>query len=195
MEFSAIDDALGVLDALDVDRAAFVGLSLGGGLALDVVLAHPERAWALAHVAAGVTGMPVDVYTAEQGAAFEEAEASGDLDAMMRIDFDVWAPLGASDELRELWLRTPDARGVPEGTASRPRPDARLEDVSVPTLVVVPSHDPPAQQEVGRTVARRVPGARLVELESDHYLTLREPERLSAVLEDFLVSASSRASS
>src|SRR5581483_6063960 len=76
MEFSAIDDALGVLDAL------------------DVVLAHPDRAWALAHVAAGVTGMPVDVYSAEQGAAFEEAEASGDLDAMMRIDFDVWAPLG-----------------------------------------------------------------------------------------------------
>jgi pimeloyl-ACP methyl ester carboxylesterase len=60
--------------------------------------------------------------------------------------------------------------------------------------VVVPTHDPADQQEVGRTVARRVPGAQLVEIDSDHYLTLREPERVNAVLEGFL-SASSPASS
>jgi hypothetical protein len=39
-----------------------------------------------------------------------------------------------------------------------------------------------------------VPGAQLVEIDSDHYLTLREPERVNAVLEEFL-SASSPASS
>ena len=58
VEFSSVDDAIGVLDALGVDRAAIVGLSIGGGLALDVTLAHPDRVWALVHVAAGVTGHP-----------------------------------------------------------------------------------------------------------------------------------------
>ena len=55
---SAVDDAIGVLDALGVERAAIVGLSMGGGLALDVTLAHPDRVWALVHVAAGVSGTP-----------------------------------------------------------------------------------------------------------------------------------------
>src|SRR5689334_6525210 len=83
--FSFVDDLFGVLDALEIERAALVGLSLGGGLALDAALAQPERVWALAHVSAGVTGMEVPLYTEEQDAAYE----AGDLDAKMAIDFGV----------------------------------------------------------------------------------------------------------
>jgi 3-oxoadipate enol-lactonase len=63
VEFSPLDDLVGVLDALEIERAALVGLSLGGGIALDVALAHADRVWALAHVVAGVTGRPADPYT------------------------------------------------------------------------------------------------------------------------------------
>jgi 3-oxoadipate enol-lactonase len=197
VEFSAVDDLVGVLDATGVEEAALVGLSLGGGLALDVTLAHPGRVWALAHVAAGVTGMPANPYTDEEEAAFDEAIERGDLDTAMRIDFKVWAPLGADDTLRELWHATAEARGVPDGAKPGPRDPAheRLEEVSVPTLVVVPTHDPAQQREVGAEVARRIPGARLVEVESDHYLTLRQPELVTKLLEEFLVTASTRASS
>jgi 3-oxoadipate enol-lactonase len=196
-EFSAVDDLVGVLDATGVERAALVGLSLGGGLALDVTLAHPDRVWALAHVAAGVTGMSVNAYTNEQDAAFEAAIERGDHATAMEIDFAVWAPLGADDLLRELWQATAEARGVPDGAKPRPREPARerLEEVAVPTLVVVPSHDPAEQREVGAQVARRITGARLVEVDSDHYLTLREPDLVTRLLEEFLVSASTRASS
>jgi 3-oxoadipate enol-lactonase len=190
-EFSPVDDVVGLLDALDVNQAALVGLSLGGGLALDATLAHPERVWALAHVAAGVSGMPVAPYSDEQESTYEAAEERGDLDTMMEIDFAVWAPLGADDTMRELWRTTPDARGVPDGARPRPRDPAneRLEEVTVPTLVVVPAHDPPAQRAVGETVARRIPGARLVTVDSDHYLTLREPQQLAELLIEFLGAA------
>ena len=60
----------------------------------------------------------------------------------------------------------------------------------MPTLVVLATHDPEAQLAVGRHVARQVPGARLVEVDSDHYLTLREPELVTQLLEEFLVSVS-----
>src|SRR5439155_20557796 len=46
VEFSPVDDAIAILDALEVERAAVVGLSLGGGIALDVALEHPDRVWA-----------------------------------------------------------------------------------------------------------------------------------------------------
>jgi pimeloyl-ACP methyl ester carboxylesterase len=190
-EFSAVDDLVGLLDALDVKQAALVGLSLGGGLALDATLAHPERVWALAHVGAGVSGMPVAPYTDEQESAYERAEERGDLDTMMEIDFAVWAPLGVDDPMRELWRTTPDARGVPDGARPMPRDPAneRLEEVAVPTLVVVPTHDPPAQRAVGQAAAHRIPGARLVEVDSDHYLTLREPKQLAELLVEFLGAA------
>ena len=197
MEFSAVDDLVGILDATGVEQAALVGLSLGGGLALDATLAHPDRVWALAHVAAGVSGLPVNAYTDEQNAAFDEAIERGDLATAMEIDFAVWAPLGADDTLRELWHATAEARGVPDGAKPSQRDPAheRLEEVSVPTLVIVPSHDPKEQREVGAQVARRINGAQLVEVDSDHYLTLREPELVTRLLEEFLVSASTRASS
>src|SRR5262249_264778 len=77
--------------------------------------------------------------------AFEEAVERGDLDAAREVDFAVWAPLGADDELRDMWLATPDARGLPEGATPRqPEPAAdRLDDVQVPTPLVVPTHPPP----------------------------------------------------
>ena len=193
MAFSPIDDVVGVLDALEVDRAALVGLSFGAGLALDVALTHPQRVWALAHVAGGVSGLPVDPYTKEQDAAYEAAIESGDLAAAMEIDFAVWAPLGADGELRELWRVTPDARGLPEGATPMARPDAvdRLGELATPTLVVIAALDPPGQREAGLRVARTVPGAQLVEVDSDHYLTLREPDRVSDLLRDFLTRSGS----
>ena len=190
-EYSSIEDLVGLLDALEVEQAALVGLSLGGGLALDAALARPQRVWALAHVAGAVTGLPIDVYDAEKEAAYEAAVERGDLEAAMEIDFEVWAPLGADEKLRELWRATADARGLPEGARPLPPPDAheRLGEIAVPTLVVVARHDPPEFRSVGETVARRVPGARLVEVDSDHYLTLREPEQLVQLLRELLAGA------
>jgi 3-oxoadipate enol-lactonase len=181
---SPVDDLVGVLDALEVDRAALVGLSLGGGIILDAALAHPDRVWALVHVAGGMSGVVVVPYTAEQQAREDE----------MEVDFEVWGPLGADDYMRELWQATPDARGVPDGADFSPRPPAQPELVAVPTLVVIPTHDPAMQQEVGREVARRVPAAQLVEVDSDHYLTLREADRVTQLIGDFLAANAPSAS-
>jgi 3-oxoadipate enol-lactonase len=183
--FASVDDALGILDALGIERAALVGLSAGGGLALDIAYSHPDRTWALVHVAGGVTGMPVGLGD-DLERRYEEAEARGDVDAMMDVDFEVWAPLGVEDLYRELWLTTPDARGLPDGAAPAPRADVVLEDVHVPTLVVIAKHDPPELQAVEREATRRIPDAQLVEIDSDHYLTLREPERVTKLIRDFL---------
>jgi 3-oxoadipate enol-lactonase len=174
--FSWVDDTIGVLDALDVERAALVGLSFGGGIALDVALGHPDRVTALVHVAAGMSGMPVDPYTAEQRQRNDELE----------VDLEVWAPLGADDRIRDLWQSTPDAKGVPDGAEPLSRDAARPEELQCPVLVIVAMHDPPAQIEVGRALAARAPDARLVEVDSDHYLTLREPELVTGLIRNFL---------
>jgi pimeloyl-ACP methyl ester carboxylesterase len=187
------DDAIGVLDELGIERAAVVGLSLGGKLALDIALAHPDRLWAVAGVAPGLGGHDMHAYSEEQESRYEAAEAKGDLASAMEIDFEVWAPLGADEEIRELWQATPEANGVPPDLEPLPPSGApakdRLGELVVPVLVVTAAHDPAGMREIGPLVASAAPDARHVELESDHYVTLREPELLSGVLLEFLSAA------
>lgn len=182
-------DVIGILDELEIERAALVGLSLGAQLALDVALAHPDRVWALAHVAGGVGGHASAAYTEEQEVRYDAADAARDLEAMMDVDFEVWAPLGADETMAELWYATPDATGLPAGIAPRrPAIVARenLGELAVPTLVVTVSHDPAGHREAGLLLAREAPNAQHVELDSDHYVTLRDPELVARTLGEFL---------
>jgi 3-oxoadipate enol-lactonase len=185
------DDVVGVLDGLGIERAALVGLSLGGRIALDVALAHPGRLWAVVGVAPGLAGHDGAAYTEEHEARYDAAEDK--TEAMLEIDLEVWAPLGADDRIRRLWRATPDANPLPDGIEPLAPPGApakeRLGELAVPTLVVTASHDPAGFREIGPLVAREAPDARHVELDSDHYVTLREPELLSGVLLEFLTAA------
>lgn len=185
------EDAIGVLDELGVERAAIVGLSMGGKIALDAALAQPERLWAVAGVAPGLGGHDSGAYTEEHEARFEAAEDK--TEAMMEIDLEVWAPLGADDRIRQLWRATPDANPLPDGVeplepAGAPAKE-RLGELAVPTLIVTASLDPAGMREIGPLVEREAPDARHLELDSDHYVTLREPELLSRVLLEFLAVA------
>jgi pimeloyl-ACP methyl ester carboxylesterase len=188
--FGVVEDVVAVLDALDIDRAALVGLSFGGRVAVDAALERPDRVWALVAVAPGLTGYSLaGVYTDEQDAEFEEALERGDLEAAAAIDLAVWAPLGADERIRTLLL---DNVRPPEGVDVRwPEPPAatRLGELHVPTLVVTAAHDPARMGEIGDLLERDVPGAHRVELDSDHYLTLREPDAFNRLVLDFLAAA------
>ena len=181
-------DVLGMLDELRIERTALVGLSLGGRIAVDVALAAPERLWALALVAPGLGGHEVDPFSEGQNERYELAEAEGDAEAAMAIEFEIWAPLGVDDRIRALWNETPSVNTLPEGVEPRRTNDAkqRLGELSVPTLVVTAAHDPAVFREIGPLIAREAPNARHVELDSDHYVTLREPELVARTLLEFL---------
>ncbi len=190
------EDVVGVFDALGIEQAALVGLSMGGRLALDVALARPERVWALAHVAGGLGGHDSAAYSAEQESRYEAAEAEGDVDAAMAIDLEIWAPLGADERIRDLWRATPAANEFPPDLeplpAAGPPAKERLTKLAMPALVVTVSDDPAGHRDAGLLVARDAPDARHVELNSDHYVTLREPELLSRVLLEFLAAAAAQ---
>ena len=98
-----------------------------------------------------------------------------------------WRPAKAAT-----WCTTWDWQNISVSVAETPRPatHTRLAEIEAPTLVVVATHDPPGLKAADRRVASEVPGARLVEVDSDHYLTLREPEQVSELLREFLLSAS-----
>jgi len=182
------EDTVGVLDALGIERAALAGLSLGGRVALDVALDHPGRVTKLALVASGLGGHDSGAYSEEQDAAYDAALDEGDLETAREIDLGIWAPLGADDRIRRLWHATAEANPLPPGAEPLPPRGGpakpRLGELAPPTLVVTVTHDPPGHREIGALLAAN--GATHVELDSDHYVTLRDPELVARTLLGFL---------
>jgi pimeloyl-ACP methyl ester carboxylesterase len=174
--WSAVGDAVAVLDAYDVGSAVVVGSSMGGRTAIDLVLTHPTRAAALILIGPAMSGAPEPSYEPEVlvlDDVWEAAEARGDLATVNAIETRVWldgptAPEGrVSGPARDLFLDM-NARALDADEPGERREDAaawdRLAEIAVPTLVLVGEHDLQYIKANCAHAVETIPGARLVEL-------------------------------
>jgi 3-oxoadipate enol-lactonase len=200
--FSRRADALAVMDALGIERAALVGNSLGGITALDLALEAPDRVVALVTVASGISGFDGGATPAEleAWAAMEAAEAAGDGERIADVDVRFWVDGVGQPEsrvdpaIREL-VRAMDRPSCEPGHVSgRPIPleppaAARLADVAVPTLAVAGDLDASSTHEAARRIAESVPGARRVSLPGvAHMIGMEAPGALSALVTEHLAA-------
>jgi pimeloyl-ACP methyl ester carboxylesterase len=186
--YSLVDDLLGVLDELGIERTALVGLSRGGGIALSAALEAPERVGALVLAASALPGHRIELDgTPEQEARWEKAEAEGDLDELAELDLEFWAPLGADEELRAMFHENSAASNGADPAVDLPDVKSRLGEIRAATLVITPRKDVPAIGEIGEILAAGIPGAQRAAItEADHMVPWREPEELSRLVGDFL---------
>ena len=187
--YSQVDDVVGVLDELGIAGAALVGASRGGRIAIDTALTRPERVTKLALLGSGVAGHSLQIEgTPEQEARWEEAEARGDVAELAELDMEIWAPLGADEELRAMFLENAEASNADDPAVPVEPPSAtRLGELRVPTLVMTGDHDLPEINEVGDLLEREIAGAqRVVVAKADHMIPWRSPEQVSAALIAFL---------
>lgn len=194
--FDDADDLRRLLDHLGHERVALVGASWGGRVAVDLALTAPDRVRSLAVLAPPWPGYH---WSAEM-VAYDEAEtaalASGDLDAAVRINLDMWlrgparrwedVAAGLADRLREP-MRTSLANQERVAEHSRGPATGDLAAVSVPTLVGVGKLDIADFQDIARRYTAEIPGAALVEFPTaGHLIALDAPADLVAVLLPFL---------
>src|SRR5215472_6700579 len=185
--FWDVADLLGVLDHYGVEEASLVGMSMGGEAALDFVLAHPARVSALALVGASVSG-----YLWPQTpdlAAYAAARRAGDAEHLARLELAIWASLGPRAPgwpmITAMVNDNAQKRFSNEKHAIYPSQDAfsRLDQVSVPTLVVHGAADHPEIGVIAAALTARIPAAHSeVIAAADHYLPLRTPGHLTALL-------------
>lgn len=200
--YSEVDDLLRVLDAVGVERAVVVGASRGGGFALDAALAHPDRIAGLVLIGAAPSGMTEDgiPYTESERAlerAMAEAEAAEDLDALVRIEVQLWdlGPERDSDEVDPAFLERAIELNVGAthwdfaGTATPAAHSAidRLGEVTVPTLVVIGDHDVTDAKVAATLLTEGIPGAEQARFpDAAHLPSVEHPERFTALLRDWL---------
>ena len=187
--YSLVDDLVGLLDELAITRAALVGASRGGRIALDTVLTRPERVTKLALLGSALPGHPLEIEgTPEQEARWEAAEERGDLDELAALNLEVWAPLGADEALRRMFLENAaTSNGDDPALAVEPPAATRLREIQVPTLIVTGDHDVPAINEVGDLLERTIDGAQRLRIaNADHMIPWRSPDQLATALIAFL---------
>ncbi len=189
--FSASRDLAELLDELNVERASLVGLSLGGQIAIDFALEFPDRVGRLVLASPGVSGfqpseMPSffqDLMGALQARDFERAN-----EVLLETPL-MWAPEGKRELVAEMVRGNVELWTVPPNLVQFPQPPSleRLEELKVPTLVLVGDQDAGFMQQLARTVAERAPHARLEIVEGGHHLlNLSSPDEFQRRMLEFL---------
>ena len=188
--YSYVEELDAVLDHAGVDRAAAVGCSMGGRVAVDYALARPDRVTALVPVAAGVSG-----YVGDSTPCWADLEAAIDGDDGERIAAAatrMWAPLRTDPDVdaRIHQLIADNVAGIATmGTMWLDQPPAwgRLADIRTPTLVVVGDRDQPEFVRIAEQLAKEVDGAHLEVLpDVDHNVPVRAGRAFTALLARFL---------
>jgi len=169
-DYAPHDDLKALLTHLGVERAAIVGVSMSGGIAVDFAVAYPEMVWALVPVAAGLYGFDWSKDEADERFGKEERAALevGDIDGATEFNVRIWVdgpgrtPDQVDPAIREkvrLMQREIFERGEAPGEALPLEPLAieRLEDIRTPTLAIVGDQDLSSMKEVTDLIVRRVP--------------------------------------
>ncbi|HZI96912.1 MAG TPA: alpha/beta hydrolase [Actinomycetales bacterium] len=199
-----VADLWTVLDGLGVASAVLVGNSMGGRVALDAALDAQDRVTGLVVVGAAVSGAPalgdIAPEVAALGEELEALEVAENWDAVNAREARMWLDGPSRPEgtvggtARALFLEMNGAalRAADPGDEQTREPAwDRLEEIAVPLLSVVGTHDLPHLVERSAEIARRVPQGRYVELPSSAHLPmLDDPARFDELVRAFMDSAS-----
>ncbi len=167
-----MEDALAVLDAAGVDSAHVYGVSMGGGIALEFAIRHPERTRSL--ILGCTLAKTPDVKSSPKWLLnIVYRLPMWALKAMSPKRYKNGYGDAASDEAiaRDQAVLTKDKfsrRGVlaqAKAIADYSVDPAAVRAVRAPTLVLHGDQDTTVPFEGGRTLSEMIPGARLVTLE------------------------------
>lgn len=189
-------DALAVLDAAGIDRAHVIGTSLGGMVAQEFAIDHPERVGRLILVAShpgGESGYPLPEQTQQLIEEMPEMEPEAALRRATRNALSDEA-LETQPELvdRILEHRLGDPQD-PAGWQAQAAAGAgyesggRLSQIQAPTLVVQGDEDVVVDTRNAEVIAEAIPDARLEWLGGAGHLAFWEQaDRFVRLVTDFL---------
>jgi 3-oxoadipate enol-lactonase len=193
--YAHASDLKALLDFLNIESVYLLGLSLGGGAAINFALSYPGRARALIVAAPSLGGF-------NWSETMRNAQNS--LTAIAREQ--------GVEKARALWLRQTIfqlARGKPHvaqklrqmvnrysgwhwlhadlGRPLIPPAIERLKDIRVPTLLIVGDSDAPDQLRIVDTLQPQLDGAQKIIFRGvGHAVNLEAPEQFNAAVLEFL---------
>ncbi len=199
----AVADAIAVLDAVGVQRAHVVGLSMGGFATLHLLMRHPDRVRSAVVAGAGYGAHPDrrEAFRAESEKIADAFEAEGAsrvarwyAEGPARVQFQNKNPRGWAEFAATLAGHSAEgaARTMRGVQAARPSLYAlrdELARITAPVLIVVGDEDEGCL-EPALMLKRTIPSSGLVVLpQTGHTANLEEPGLFNAAVDRFLTLA------
>lgn len=189
------EDLAALLKYLHVDKAYVVGLSLGGRIAIDFALTHPDMVDAIIPVAPGLSGFHFSSDPSDEESW--RAALAGDWEKV--TDFWLKNPYMApamenpqiAPRLRQLAFENAHENLDNPLLESMPNPPAieRLPQIKTPALIIVGNRDVNDIHEICGLLYARIPGAKEIVIQgSGHIVNMEQPEQFNRAVLDFLAS-------
>jgi len=180
-------DVIELLDALEIERSSYCGISLGGMVGMWLAANAHERIDRLVLLCTSAHMPPASMWRdraeAVRGAGSVEAVADATLERWLRPEFADHHP-----DVRA-WLRSMLVETSPDGYASCcgaiERMDLRadLGRIAAPTLVVSGSDDPSTPIEHQRLIADSIPGAKRETVgPAAHLAAVEQPDAVNELI-------------
>ena len=184
------DDLKGLLDALKIGKVALAGIAVGAAIAVHFAVRNPDRAAALV-LHGPATGVSEDRrrQTLERAAAVEaggmrgvvETSLANSYPPIVRHNQDVFR------EFRARWLANdPQSFAAINRMLAAEDITEELAKIACPTLVTAGRHDILRAPAVIEPMARRIPGAEFLELNTGHFASVQTPGTMSQAIHYFL---------
>lgn len=171
------DDVVGLMDALGIKAAHIVGASMGGMIAQEIAMRHPDRILSLTSIMS-TTGNPRLPQPTPEASAMLLAPPPKTKEEFLDRFAKTWKLLRGgsfpldeakdSERAERIYARGLNPAGVGRQLrailASGDRRE-RLRSVTTPTLVIHGTIDPLVRPEGGKDTAASIPGARLMLIE------------------------------
>jgi pimeloyl-ACP methyl ester carboxylesterase len=194
--YSPTGDLLKLLDHLSINKAHLIGNSMGGTLALDFALKHPDRVSSLVVVASGARGYPhypqedIDRVVAVFRAAQEKGVKAA---AGLWLAHPMVAVSSKKPGVRELLEKMVNENsGVFlmdhwPNEDMKPAAFERLGEIKSRVLIIVGDRDTHAMQAAARATAKGIPGAEIVVMTgADHLPQMTHSSGFNRIVAEFL---------
>jgi 3-oxoadipate enol-lactonase len=188
------DDIAALLDHTGIaGPVALAGIAVGGAIALHFAARHPHRTSAVA-VGSPATGIAPE----RRAAALERLisiEAIGMAFAVEESMRNGYAPelrgdLNRFQRFQARWLGNDPASYAAVWRMLAGADMAReLATLRCPVLVIGGSLDRVRPPKLAQAVADAIPGARYIELQTGHYMSVQTPDLIFACIDEFLDAA------
>jgi pimeloyl-ACP methyl ester carboxylesterase len=192
---TSLPQMAGTLLAEHPGSHVFIGASMGGMLALELLRQAPHRVQAVALLGSSARADTPELITLRSQAC--ELFAAGRMDEVLRANvLFAFHPDNANNQALVLAYlamigRAGAAQLIKQNRAVMARPDSRpfLRNIRCPTLLVCGQADGLTPPEHAQEMAVAMPHARLVTVAgAGHMLTMEQPAQVAALLMDWLHS-------
>lgn len=194
--FDMAEDAVAVLDHLGIDRAHVLGISMGGMIAQELVINHPERVEKLILIAT-TPGSPAGIPPDSSVLSNLFSSPTGDPVADTAKMLGMLMGSGFAERNQDLIRVMAELRmkmGSDSGAFARQWAAImrfgsweRLANVNVPTLIIHGREDPLLPFGNGEKIASKIPAAELVALDGvGHFVPLEAPQETFQAILQFL---------